>query len=109
MSDTGEMENFQRWLQTQLSLTTSIDDPSERERRRLQIESAIREAISFRESLELLADLQVSPPFINAESSVRKISEPIISDTENNSSRCPKCDSEVEHELGFCTMCGEKS
>ncbi|MBP51239.1 MAG: hypothetical protein CMA68_04090 [Euryarchaeota archaeon] len=109
MSDTSEMENFQRWLQTQLSLTASIEEPSERERRRLQIESAIREAISFRESLEMLADLQVSPPFVSAESSVRKISEPITPDKENISSRCPKCDSEVEHELGFCTMCGEKS
>ena len=108
MSDTGEMENFQRWLQTQLSLTSTIEDSSERERRRLQIESAIREAISFRESLEMLADLQVSPPFVSSESSVRKISEPIAPDAGNNS-KCPKCESEVEQELGCCTMCGEVS
>ena len=49
MAEPSEMENFQRWLQTQLSMTSSIEDPIERERRRLQIESAIREAIAFRE------------------------------------------------------------
>ena len=109
MAEPSEMENFQRWLQTQLSMTSSIEDPVERERRRLQIESAIREAIAFRESLRILEELQVSPPFVNSESSVRSISEPIENNSESSNSICPNCDSDLEQDLGFCTVCGERS
>ena len=109
MAEPSEMENFQRWLQTQLSMTSSIEDPVERERRRLQIESAIREAIAFRESLRILEELQVSPPLVNSESSVRSISEPIENNSESSNSICPNCDSDLEQDLGFCTICGERS
>ncbi|MBK70023.1 MAG: hypothetical protein CMB53_01300 [Euryarchaeota archaeon] len=109
MAEPNDMENFQRWLQTQLSMTSSIDDPVDRERRRLQIESAIREAISFRESLKILEELQVSPPFVNSEKSVRSISEPQSTNSRSDITRCPICDSEIEQDLGFCTVCGEMS
>ena len=109
MAEPSEMENFQRWLQTQLSMSSSIEDPIERERRRLQIESAIREAIAFRESLKILEELQVSPPFVNTESSVRSISEPSQNNSGSDNLRCPNCDSELDQDLGFCTICGERS
>ena len=58
MSDAGEIEIFQRWLQSKLVATQHIEDPIERDRRRSHIESAISEAIYFRESLEKLESLE---------------------------------------------------
>ncbi|MED5273798.1 MAG: hypothetical protein VX865_02320 [Candidatus Thermoplasmatota archaeon] len=109
MAEPSEMENFQRWLQTQLSMTSSIEDPVDRERRRLQIESAIREAIAFRESLKILEELKVSPPFVNSEKSVRSISEAPSNNSKADNTMCPICDSDIEQDLGFCTVCGERS
>ena len=67
MSDAGEIEIFQRWPQSKLVATQHIEDPIERDRRRSHIESAISEAIYFRESLEKLESLESPSPFIGEE------------------------------------------
>ena len=43
MSEPGDVEIFQRWLQAKLAATDHIEDPEERQRRRTHIESAISE------------------------------------------------------------------
>ena len=47
MAEQSDIEKFQRWLQSQLDDVKSIEDAEERERRQIQLESAIQEAINF--------------------------------------------------------------
>ena len=88
MSDAGEIEIFQRWLQSKLVATQHIEDPIERDRRRSHIESAISEAIYFRESLEKLESLAVST---------------------KDGKKSVKCSSDLVEDLSFCPICGEEN
>ena len=61
MAEQSDIEKFQRWLQSQLDDVKSIEDAEERERRQIQLESAIQEAINFRNLMSLVQD--IAPPF----------------------------------------------
>ena len=73
MSDSEVIEQYQRWLQARLAIAEQIDDPSERLRATLQVESAIHLAIQYRELLELEHD-DIAPPFVEVDSPIRIIS-----------------------------------
>ena len=45
MSNTRDIDRFQRWMQIQLAETDNIEDIDERERRRLQLEISISEVL----------------------------------------------------------------
>ena len=47
MGESPEIEQFQRWLQARLAISENIEDPSERDRVNIQIESAIQLAIQL--------------------------------------------------------------
>ena len=69
--DTSELERFQRWLQSELAIATSIEDKTDRDRRLLQIEIAISEVVRYREILNNL-ESTTSSPFVERESKVRE-------------------------------------
>ena len=108
MSEPGDVEIFQRWLQAKLAATDHIEDPEERQRRRTHIESAISEAISFRDSLQKLESLESPSPFIERDSAVRSIENRNELVTSNDSNACPKCSAMLLADLDFCPVCGEE-
>ena len=69
MSNTRDIDRFQRWMQIQLAETDNIEDIDERERRRLQLEISISEVIKYREFLEKLDD-RVSSPFVEVSNEI---------------------------------------
>ena len=69
--DTAELERFQRWLQSELAIASSIEDKSDRDRRLLQIEIAISEVVRYREVLSSLKN-NSSSPFVESDSAVRE-------------------------------------
>ena len=109
MSDAGEIEIFQRWLQSKLVATQHIEDPVERDRRRSHIESAISEAIFFRESLEKLESIESPAPFIERSSSVRSIETRDHAVSTKDGKKCVKCSSDLVEDLSFCPICGEEN
>jgi len=108
MSDSEVIEQYQRWLQARLAIAEQIDDPSERLRATLQVESAIHLAIQYRELLELEHD-DIAPPFVEVDSPIRIISDEdsVISTDIHDATTCTKCDAEMTLDLEFCPACGE--
>lgn len=108
MSDSEPIEQYQRWLQARLVIAEQIDDPSERLRVTLQVESAIHLAIKYRELVELTPD-DIAPPFVEMDSPIRIISDEdsVTSTAIHDSATCTKCDTEMTEDLEFCPACGE--
>ena len=108
MSDSEAIDQYQRWLQARLTIAEQIDDPSERLRATLQVESAIHLAIQYRELLELEHD-DIAPPFVEVDSPIRIISDEdsVISTDIHDATTCTKCDAEMTQDLEFCPACGE--
>ena len=108
MSDSEAIEQFQRWLQARLVIAEQIDDPSERLRATLQVESAIHLAIQYRELVEFTPD-DIPPPFVEVDSPIRIISDEdtVISTVIHDTTTCTKCDAEMTQDLEFCPACGE--
>jgi len=108
MSDSEAIEQFQRWLQARLAIAEQIDDPSERLRATLQVESAIHLAIQYRELVEFTPD-DIPPPFVEVDSPIRIISDEdsVISTVIHDTMTCTKCDAEMTQDLEFCSVCGE--
>ena len=104
MTEHSEIEKFQRWLQSQLDDVQSIEDVSERERRQIQLESAIQEAITFRNIMSLVKD--IAPPFVERDSPVRVISDEEVV-KESSDYICSSCEKPVASDIDFCTNCGE--
>ena len=108
MSDSDVIEQFQRWLQARLAISEQIEDPSERQRAALQVESAIQLAIQYRDVVDMTPE-NIAPPFVEREDSVRVISddESLSSSGRQDATICQKCDAEMTHDLEFCPACGE--
>ena len=108
MSDSEAIEQFQRWLQARLTIAEQIDDPSERLRATLQVESAIHLAIQYHELVEFTPD-DIPPPFVEVDSPIRIISDEdsVISTAIHDTMTCTKCDAEMTQDLEFCPACGE--
>jgi len=108
MSDSEAIDQYQRWLQARLTIAEQIDDPSERLRATLQVESAIHLAIQYRELVELTPD-DIAPPFVEVDSPIRILSDEdsVISTTSHDTTICTKCDAEMTQDLEFCPACGE--
>tara|TARA_B100000953_G_scaffold282632_1_gene260959 strand:- start:117 stop:449 length:333 start_codon:yes stop_codon:yes gene_type:complete len=108
MSDTDAIEQYQRWLQARLVIAEQIDDPSEKLRAILQIESAIHLSIQYRELVDLTPE-DIPPPFVEVDSPIRIISdeESVTSTVIHDTTSCTKCDAEMTEDLEFCPACGE--
>ena len=106
MPSTTDISRFQRWLQAELAETANIEDSNERERRRLQIEIAIAEAIRFGELIERLGD-SVAAPFVDRESPTSVASQHEVAPTPKEGGECPKCSAAMSQDIDFCPVCGE--
>ena len=101
------LEEFRRWLQTEIREIESLDADSNLEKRMIQLESALQEAMAFTAAWEIRRESDVTP--VVKEKSVRLISA--SPDTEEKSlgvgSICSACEAEIEDDLPFCPSCGE--
>jgi len=101
-----ELQRFQRWLQSELAETSSIDDPSDKERRRSQIEITISEVIRYRDLIDSLGSA-VSAPFVERESPVRESASAEINPENAEEGFCNSCGARLSSDLEFCTVCGD--
>ena len=105
MIDTSELERFQRWLQSELAIATSIEDKTNRDRRLLQIQIAISEVVRYREILNNL-ESTTSSPFVERESKVREQNNTDVKPV-TKIGECHSCGAEKISDLQFCPVCGE--
>ena len=105
MIDTSELERFQRWLQSELAIATSIEDKTDRDRRLLQIEIAISEVVRYREILNNL-ESTTSSPFLERDSKVREQNNTDVKPV-TKIGECHSCGAEKISDLQFCPVCGE--
>ena len=105
MSEPSELERFQRWLQSSLGETENIDNSEERDRRQLQLESAIQLTIQFNDLTEISND--IAPPFAERESPVRIFDKDESVKKQTKGSICNSCEEQVSSDLEFCPTCGE--
>ena len=107
MSGVSEIEQFQRWLQARLAMSENIEDPSERDRINIQIESAIHLAIQYRQILDEQSE-EVPSPFSEMPAPVRVIENADLEKSEiADSSICSNCQEPVSPDLEFCPACGK--
>ena len=105
--DSSEIEQYQRWLQARLAMSDNIEDPSERDRIKIQIESAIQLAIQYRQILEEQSET-VPSPFTELSSPVRVVEDTNLEKSDiPDSTICSGCQEPVSGELDFCPACGK--
>ena len=103
--DSSELERFQRWLQSELAIASSVEDKVDRERRLMQIEMAISEVVRYREILTTLENSTTSP-FVERDVAVRVQSNSDVK-PEAKIGECHSCGSVKISDLEFCPVCGE--
>tara|TARA_Y100000588_G_C13843570_1_gene748856 strand:- start:323 stop:655 length:333 start_codon:yes stop_codon:yes gene_type:complete len=109
VSDEPTVDQLRRYLQDQLVDAENIVNTDAKKERMLKLEIALNEAIKFVTEVEIRKEIENI--VFEESSSVRLISPSDISDIETSSSttECPKCEEEMDLNLGFCQICGHKS
>jgi hypothetical protein len=100
------LEEFRRWLQTEIKEIEGIEDGVDKAKRLLQLEMALQEAMAFDAAWELRTESSIVP--VIREKSVRLLSSAPESNSESPSTGiCTSCEGEIEEDLPFCPLCGE--
>ena len=100
------LEEFRRWLQTEISALESTGERSAEEERLLQLDIALQEAMAFTAAWKLREEASVKPTI--RERSVRLVSDgPQKQGQSSNAVKCDSCDADYDEDLGFCPVCGE--
>ena len=100
------LEEFRRWLQTEIHEIESMEQGVVRDKRLIQLEMALQEAMAFDTAWQLRAESSIQP--VVQQQSVRLVSAapepeaPVIS-----GEFCTSCETEIEDDLPFCPVCGE--
>ncbi len=101
------LEEFRRWLQSEIRELESLDDGLNVAKRLQQLEMALQESMAFTAAWEIRRESDVAP--VIQEKSVRLISA--SPDTEEKSLGvgliCSACEAEIDDDLPFCPSCGE--
>lgn len=108
MGDSPTVDEFQRHLQTELEKCDDISDSEEQRRRRLQIESAIQETISFRYKWKELKDAGQDP--LELQKAVRLVANLDVAQSKainQSDAGCKFCEAPLDGDLEFCSACGK--
>ena len=100
------LEEFRRWLQSEIKDIEEIDDSVDKAKRLQQLEMALQEAMVLDAAWEIRTEASIAP--VVREKSVRLLSS--APDPESNPSSmgiCTSCDAEIDDDLPFCPACGE--
>ena len=100
------LEEFRRWLQSEIKEIEEIEDGVDKEKRLQQLEMALQEAMVFDVAWEMRSEAEITP--VIREKSVRLISPSPESESNPTSMGvCSSCDAEIDEDLAFCPACGE--
>ena len=100
------LEEFRRWLQSEIRELESLDDGQNIAKRLLQLEMALQESMAFTAAWEIRSESEVTP--VIQEKSVRLISASPDAEPKSHGgcSVCSACDAEIDEDLPFCPTCG---
>ena len=100
------LEEFRRWLQTEIKDIEEIEDGPDKAKRLLQLEMALQESMAFDAAWELRTESSIIP--VVKEKSVRLLSSaPESQDESSTRGICHACEAEIDDDLPFCPACGE--
>ena len=101
------LEEFRRWLQTEIREIEELDSDSNLAKRLIQLESALQEAMAFTAAWEIRAESEVMP--VIQEKAVRLLSssDDFTEQPTTSGGTCSSCEEEVDEDLPFCPACGE--
>jgi rRNA maturation endonuclease Nob1 len=100
------LDEFRKWLQSEIRQIEALDEGPSVEKRLLQLEMALQEAMAFNAAWDLRADASVTP--VIQEKAVRLLSaSPEISSDTGPKGICSSCEAEIDEDLPFCPTCGE--
>ena len=105
MNAEGELDRFQRWLQSRLADAEKIESVDERLRTSNRIQNAIQECINFRQAINV--QQTVANPFVTRDKPVRAVNESEVKPVSSITGICNKCEAELTGDLEFCPLCGE--
>ena len=100
------LEEFRRWLQTEIKEIEALDDGVDKAKRKIQLQMALQESMAFDAAWELRTESSIIP--VVKEKSVRLLSSSPEPTTDSSSSGiCNACEAEIDDDLPFCPVCGE--
>jgi len=100
------LEEFRRWLQSEINEIEDMEDGIDKSKRLQQLEMALQEAMVFDAAWELREESAITP--VVRQKSVRLLSTSPESDsTPSSTGICTSCEAEIEDDLPFCPSCGE--
>jgi rRNA maturation endonuclease Nob1 len=100
------LEEFRRWLQSEINEIEAIEEGVDKAKRLLQLEMALQEAMAFDAAWELRTESSIIP--VVREKSVRLLSSaPDTESVTESGAICASCEAEIEDDLPFCPACGE--
>ena len=100
------LEEFRRWLQTEIKDFEEIEDGADKAKRLVQLEMALQESMAFDAAWELRTESSIIP--VLKEKSVRLLSSaPESPDESSSRGICHACEEEIDDDLPFCPACGE--
>ena len=108
MGEEPSVEAFMRHLQVCVEEARTIADSLEREQRLLQLESALQEAIIYKNRIEELQRHGIDPiRLVEAESALAQPPAPKkVEALMTGKDRCKGCNAVLEADLPFCPACG---
>ncbi len=110
MAESPNMDEFMRHLQVCVEEARTIADAQEREQRLWQLESALQEAIIYKNRYEELQRHGIDPVRL-VESEMGQSSPPAPKKVEalmTGHVHCPTCKAILEADLDFCPACGSQ-
>ena len=105
MNADGELDRFQRWLQSRLADTEKIESDDERNRTSNRIQNAIQECINYKQAVSM--QQSVANPFVIRDQPVRSVNESEVTPVRSVTGVCKNCEADLTGDLEFCPLCGE--
>ena len=100
------LDEFRKWLQSEIREIESLEDGPNVEKRLLQLEMALQEAMAFNAAWNLRTDASITP--VIQQKAVRLLSvNPEIVNESGPKGICSSCEAEIDEDLPFCPICGE--
>ena len=100
------LDEFRKWLQSEIREIESLEEGPNVDKRLLQLEMALQEAMAFNAAWNLRTDASITP--VIQEKAVRLLSvNPEINNESGPKGICSSCEAEIDDDLPFCPVCGE--
>tara|TARA_X000001036_G_C20279784_1_gene643845 strand:+ start:153 stop:476 length:324 start_codon:yes stop_codon:yes gene_type:complete len=105
MNADGELDRFQRWLQSRLADAENIESDEVRIRTSNRIQNAIQECINYKQAVTV--QQSVANPFVMRDLPVRSVNESEVKAVSSLTGVCTNCEADLSGDLEFCPLCGE--